>query len=73
MSVIKLRVQVQSVWLTQLAMAERLDARKQNIPLPRKIVFEDGVLDPAATVKDSLTARIEGSRKFSGMDHYSFA
>jgi len=61
MRVIKLRVQ--TVWLTQLAMAERLDARKQNIPLPRKNIFEDGVLDPAAAVKDSLTARIEGGRK----------
>ncbi len=62
-SQIKLRAQEQTVWLTQLAMAELFDATKQNISLHLKNVFKDGELDPAATVKESLTVQIEGSRK----------
>jgi len=56
---IKLRAQKQTVWLTQLEMAELPDATKQNISLQLKNVFEDRELDPAATVKESLTVQIE--------------
>ena len=62
-SQIKLRAQEQTVWLTQLEMAELFDATKQNISLHLKNVFGDGELDPAATVKESLTVQIEGSRQ----------
>lgn len=62
-SQIKLRAQEQTVWLTQLEMAELFDATKQNISLHLKNVFVDGELDPAATVKESLTVQIEGSRR----------
>jgi hypothetical protein len=62
-SQIKLRAQEQTVWLTQLEMAELFDATKQNISLHLKNVFEDGELDAAATVKESLTVQIEGSRQ----------
>jgi hypothetical protein len=62
-SQIKLRAQEQTVWLTQLEMAELFDATKQNISLHLKNIFEDGELDPAATVKESLTVQTEGSRK----------
>ena len=61
-SQIKLRAQEQTVWLTQLEMAELFDATKQNISLHLKNIFEDGELDPAATVKESLTVQTEGSR-----------
>ena len=44
-----------TVWLTQLEMAELFNASKQNISLHLKNIFEDGELDPAATVKESLT------------------
>jgi hypothetical protein len=60
---IMLRAQEQTVWLTQLEMAEIFDATKQNISLHLKNVSEDGELDAAATVKESLTVhQIEGSR-----------
>ena len=62
-SQIKLRAQEQTVWLTQLEMAELFDTTKQNISLHLKNVFEDGELDLAATVKESLTVQIEGSRE----------
>ena len=62
-SQIQLRTENQTVWLTQLEMAELFDATKQNISLHLKNLFEDGELDAAATVKESLTVQIEGSRE----------
>ncbi|MBN9410687.1 MAG: virulence RhuM family protein [Burkholderiales bacterium] len=62
-SQIKLRAKDQTVWLTQLEMAELFDATKQNISLHLKNLFEDEELDPVATVKESLTVQIEGSRQ----------
>ena len=62
-SQIKLRVQGKTIWLTQLEMAELFAATKQNISLHLKNIFEDGELDPAATVKESLTVQIEGIRE----------
>lgn len=62
-SQIRLRAEEHTVWLTQLEMAELFDATKQNISLHLKNIFEDGELDPAATVKESLTVQIEGSRQ----------
>ena len=62
-SQIKLRAQEQTVWLTQLEMAELFDATKQNISLHLKNVFEEGELDLAATVKESLIVQIEGRRE----------
>ncbi len=39
---IQLRADDQTVWLTQLEMAELFDATKQNISLHLKNLFEDG-------------------------------
>lgn len=58
-SQIKLRAQEQTVWLTQLEMAELFDATKQNISLHLQNVFEDGELNAAATVKESLTTQAQ--------------
>jgi hypothetical protein len=62
-SQIQLRADLGKVWLTQLEMAELFDATKQNISLHLKNLFEDGELDAAATVKESLTVQTEGTRK----------
>jgi hypothetical protein len=62
-SQIKLRADEQTVWLTQLEIAELFDASKQNISLHLKNIFQDGELDPAATVKESLTVQNEGGRE----------
>ena len=62
-SQIKLRADEQTVWLTQLDIAELFDATKQNISQHLKNIFADGELDPAATVKESLTVQTEGARQ----------
>jgi len=64
-SQIQLRADGQTVWLTQMEIAELFAATKQNISLHLKNLFAEGELDPAATVKESLTVQTEGSRQVS--------
>ena len=59
-SQIKLRADQQTVWLTQLEMAELFDATKQNISLHLKNIFEDGELGEGSVVKESLTTAAGG-------------
>ena len=60
---IQLRAEEQTVWLTQMEMAELFASTKQNISLHLQNIFEDGELEQAATVKESLTVQIEGDRE----------
>jgi hypothetical protein len=60
---IRFRTDQNTVWLTQLEMAELFDATKQNISLHLKNLFEDGELDTDSVVKESLTVQIEGNRE----------
>jgi hypothetical protein len=62
---IDVRLQDETVWLTQAQMAELFQTTKQNISLHVKNVFEDEELEQKATVKDSLTVRKEGDRQVS--------
>ena len=59
---VQLRADLGTVWLTQLEMAELFNASKQNISLHLKNIYQDRELDPAATVKESLTVQTEGVR-----------
>jgi hypothetical protein len=60
---IEVRVEDETVWLTQSQMAELFDATKQNISLHISNIFSEGELETAATVKESLTVQLEGLRK----------
>ena len=60
---INLRVDGDSVWLSQLDIAALFQTTKQNVSLHAKNIFEEGELSPAATVKESLTVQTEGSRQ----------
>lgn len=59
-SQIQLRADNQTVWLSQLEMAELFNATKQNISLHLKNIFEDKELDKNSVVKDSLTTAADG-------------
>jgi hypothetical protein len=61
-SQIKLLTENQTVWLTQLEMAELFDATKQNISLHLKNLLEDQEFDAKAVVKESLTTAADGKR-----------
>lgn len=58
-----LRAEGDSIWLSQLEIAELFQTTKQNVSLHAKNIFEDNELDPEATVKDSLTVQSEGNRQ----------
>ena len=62
-SQIKLRADQQTVWLTQLDMAELFNTTKQTISLHLKNIFRDGELDPVAVVKNSLTTAADGNNE----------
>lgn len=59
---IQLRADGQTVWLTQLEMAELFAATKQNISLHLKNLLEDGELVEDSVVKESLTTAADGKR-----------
>ena len=60
---LEVRIQEETVWLTQQQMAELFQTTKQNVSLHIQNIFREGELVPAATVKESLTAQIEGGRQ----------
>lgn len=60
---IQLRADQQTVWLTQLEIAELFASTKQNVSIHLKNLFEDNELDEIGTVKESLTVQIEGERE----------
>jgi len=56
---IDVRLENETVWLTQKLMADLFQTTKQNISLHIQSVFEEGELAPEATVKKYLTVRQE--------------
>lgn len=60
---IDVRLDEETVWLSQVQMAELFQTTKQNLSLHIKNVFEEGELEEISTVKDYLTVQTEGKRK----------
>jgi hypothetical protein len=56
------RLEDETVWLTQQMMAELFQSSKQNISHHIQAIYEEGELEPEATVKKYLTVRREGNR-----------
>lgn len=56
------RVEDETVWLTQAQMSELFQATKQNISLHISNIYKEGELEPASTVKEYLTVQTEGKR-----------
>jgi hypothetical protein len=67
---IDVRVIDETVWLNQSQLVELFQTTKQNISLHIRNVFEEGELEPAATVKEYLTVQTEGKRSVSRMVAY---
>ncbi|MBL1411059.1 virulence RhuM family protein [Sphingobacterium faecale] len=59
---IEVRIEDETVWLSQQQMAELFQQTKQNISLHISNCFKEGELDKQATVKEYLTVQKEGSR-----------
>lgn len=60
---LEVRLQDETVWLSQKLMTELFQTTKQNISLHIQNVFDEGELSPDATVKEYLTVQTEGSRQ----------
>ena len=60
---INLRVEGDSIWLSQLEITALFQTTRQNASLYAKNIFEEGEMSQAATVKESLTVQTEGSRQ----------
>ena len=69
---IDVRMENDTVWLTQAAMAELFQTTKQNVSLHIKNILEEGELSAGSTVKEYLTVQIEGDRQVRrSLDHYN--
>lgn len=60
---IEVKIEEDTVWLTQMQMASLFGQTKQNISLHINNCFKEGELVRASTVKESLTVQLEGKRK----------
>src|SRR3989339_796455 len=69
---IDVRLENETVWLTQQLMAELFQTTKQNISLHIQNIFEESELTPNATVKEFLTVRQEGNRNVQrSLEYYN--
>ena len=69
---IDVRLENETVWLSQKSMAELFQTTVPNINMHLKNIFEEGELDPQATIKDFLIVRLEGAREVNrNIDFYN--
>ena len=59
---IEVRLEEGTVWLPQALIAELYQTTKQNVSLHIRNIFDEGELQPGATVKEYLTVQQEGQR-----------
>jgi hypothetical protein len=69
---IEVRLENETVWLTQASIAELYQTTPQNITLHIKAIYEEGELEEPATCKDYLQVRSEGNRQVQrALKHYN--
>jgi hypothetical protein len=69
---LQVRLDGETVWLTQAQMAELFDTTPQNITLHLRAIYEEKELDEGATCKDYLQVRSEGGRQVRReLKHYN--
>lgn len=59
---LEVRLEGESVWLTQAQMAELFQTTPQNITIHIKSIYKEGELDYSTTCKEHLQVRKEGNR-----------
>ena len=60
---LEVRLENETVWLTQKQMAELFGCSTDNVGLHLKNIYAEGELEEAATAEDSSVVRLEGKRK----------
>lgn len=67
---LEVRLENETVWLTQKLMAELFQTTVANINIHLKNIFDEEELDPKATIKDFLIVRLEGKREVNRSIEY---
>ena len=67
---LEVRIQDETVWLTQQQMVALFDSTKQNISLHINNIYKEGELQKEATVKEYLTVQNEGGRQVTRKVRY---
>ncbi len=71
---VECRFENETIWLSQALIAELYETTPQNITLHLKALYKGEEIDEAATCKDYLQVRREGSREVSRtVKHYNLA
>lgn len=69
---VQVRLEGETVWLTQRQMAEVFSTTPENVVMHLKNIFRDGELDEGATAKDFLAVQTEGKRQVQRqLKHYN--
>lgn len=69
---LQVRLDGQTVWLTQAGMADLFQTTPQNITLHLQGIYDDGELSEESTCKEYLQVRTEGNRKVRrSLRHYN--
>ena len=69
---VQVRLEGETLWLTQRQMAEVFATTPENVLMHLKNIFREGELDEAVTAKDFLAVRQEGSRQVRRrLKHYN--
>lgn len=69
---IEVRLEADTVWLTQKQMSEVFDTTPENVLMHLRNIYRDGELAESATTKDFLVVRQEGKRQVRrNLKHYN--
>ncbi len=69
---VEVRIEQDTVWMTQASIAELYGTSPQNITMHLKNIFDEGELDEASTCKDYLQVQTEGNREVKrNLRHYN--
>jgi len=69
---VTVRMDGETVWLTQRQMGELFDTTPENVLMHLKNIFGDGELEEMATAKDFLAVQTEGKRQVQrNLKHYN--
>lgn len=72
MNRIQVRLENDTVWLTQAQMVDLFQTTKQNVSLHIQNIYKEGELQIGSTVKKYLTVQIEGNRSVErSLDYYN--
>jgi hypothetical protein len=69
---VEVRLEGESIWLTQRQMAEVFATTPENVLMHLKNIYREGELEEAATTKDFLAVQTEGRRQVQRrLKHYN--